>query len=215
VRPRRDALLALLALLLTTSSSSATEPRKASETRAPWPRPELLLRAVFDPPFGPGVGATVFLTDAWSANVELLQRGAFGPVVELGAHFWPPITRGARHQLGLGLGADVLMSPRESSGGFAALVMESVDIHYLARPERHVGFVIGGKMGLGVSFEARDFGEHARGGSPLDHLGFQITSYVGVSLGAPAEKAFPGLLRGPGRRSEPLDVCLYASRFLP
>lgn len=181
----RRAAAALAALLFLASPARAEGPKPRPPTPVPWPKPRVLFRAVFEPPFSPGVGATVFLAPRWSVSADLLNRGAFGPFYELGVHYWPRSPRGSHHQLGVGVGGDLLANHSVSSGGFAALFLSSVDIHYLARPLRDLGLVLGGKMGLGVSFEARDFGDHARGGAALDHLGFQLTSYAGVALGSP------------------------------
>lgn len=183
---------ALAALVLLVPIAGAAEPPpKANESapvvRAPgpepWLKPRVLVRVVFDPPYGIGAGAMLFLVDRWSVSADLLNRGAFGPFYELGVHFWPRAPRGVHHQLGVGVGGDMLATHDPSSGGFAALFLSSVDIHYLARPFHDFGFVAGGKAGFGVAFEARDFGDHARG-TAVDHLGFQLTTYAGFCLGS-------------------------------
>lgn len=164
-------------------AAKAAPARATSPRPAAWPRPRVLMRLVIDPPFGPGAGVTVFPSERWSASVDLLHRGAFGPFYEVGCHFWPRRPRGTHHDLGVGVGGDLLLTLDSSTGGFAALFLHSVDVHYLVRPVQGFGLVIGGKGGLGPTFEARDFGAHSRSGSALDHLGFQLTNYVGLSLG--------------------------------
>jgi hypothetical protein len=165
--------------------ASVQRPR-GSPSPEPWARPWVLVRGFFDAPFGPGGGVTVFVQDRWSVNADISHRGAFGFVYGVGCHWWPRWRLGsARHQAGIGVGGEFLFTVSESAGGFAALLLlGSVDIHYLARPLEKFGFVLGGKLGLGAAFEARDFGDHPRGGSSLDHLGFAMIHYAGLSLGS-------------------------------
>ena len=89
--------------------------RSTSPRPAAWPRPRVLMRLVIDPPFGPGAGVTVFPSERWSASVDLLYRGAFGPFYEVGCHFWPRRPRGTHHDLGVGVGGGFQV-------GYASLV---------------------------------------------------------------------------------------------
>lgn len=183
----------VLLLLLGARAEAADSPPVAAAKGAPapstsprpdpWPRPRVLMRLVIDPPFGAGVDVTVFPSERWSASVDLIHRGPFGPFYEVGCHFWPRRPRGTHHDLGVGVGGDLLFTLDSSTGGFAALFLHSVDVHYLMRPRRGFGLVFGGKGGFGPTFEARDFGARSRSSSALDHLGFQRTNYVGLSLG--------------------------------
>jgi hypothetical protein len=176
---------ALAAAVIVVSTVASSGESRAAD-REPWARPWVLVRGFWDAPFGPGGGVTVFVHDRWSVNADLSHRGPFGFVYGFGCHWWPRGRFGeTHHQFGVGVGGDFLFTISDSAGGLAALVLPgSVDLHYLARPLEKFGFVLGSKLGVGVTFEARDFGGHPRGGSSNDRFGFVFVHYAGLSIGS-------------------------------
>jgi hypothetical protein len=175
-----------LGVLLATAVLSLSTPAYAEEPKPSvdrWSRPWVIVRGMFDAPYGPGAGIEVFVDDRFSMSAEITSRGRFRTFGDLGFHVWPRF-RGTHHMLGVGVGGDFFFTLPGSSGDFAGLAMTSLDLHYLFRPIEKFGIVIGAKSGAGVAFAARDFGAHPPAGSPLDHFGFAMFHYVGIAFGA-------------------------------
>lgn len=151
--------------------------------------PYVIAKGSWDAPHGWGGGLSVFVHPRWSVDADVSHRGPFGLVYGIGAHYWPWARRWrmgqTTDQFNFGVGGGALFTKADASGGLAALIMPiSIDLQYLLRPIQRFGVVLGSKFGFGVAFEARDFGDHPRGGSVGDHLGFVTIQYVGVSFGS-------------------------------
>jgi hypothetical protein len=149
-----------------------------------WGRPWAIVRAGYVGPYALSVGAEVYAHERATigANLGLTLLGRnYG----FSAHYWPRLSRGQgrRHQFLLGVGGDVVVSMSPLSGGFSALLAPTLDLRYLARPWRGLGFVVGTRLGAGVLLSARDFTGGAAAGL-AERVGLVTTFYVGVAFGS-------------------------------
>lgn len=183
---------ALLTLLVAAPGAAEAHPCKrrgrlpcSEVSKQRWPLPLAIVRAAWDAPWGPSGGVVVFPHERWSVSVDVSRR-SLGVVGGAGVHYWPRLCRAGltTDQFNLGLGGGTFFTGAPSEGGLVVLVMPlSLDLQYIMRPTPLFGVVLGGVMGVGATFSARDFGDHPRRASAGDHVGVMGLLYTGVSFG--------------------------------
>jgi hypothetical protein len=169
-------------LLARVALGSEAEPRPTAT--AVWGRPWGILRGEYVGPYSLSVGAEVYAHERVSIGADL-GFTLLGMNYGVTAHYWPRLSRGQgrRHQFLLGVGSDVVLSRSPLSGGFSALLAPTLDLRYLVRPWRGLGFVAGTRLGAGVLLSARDFtgGAAAR---VAERVGLVTVFYLGMAIGS-------------------------------
>lgn len=167
-------------------ASAASPPAAAPAER--WSRPYFTAAAVYNGLYGPGAALEASPHPRWTVGLELASS-SLGLFVTGRLHFFPELRRGRRHhQLLLGLGGDVGVTPSSAAGGLAAWLAPTLDLRYLGRPHASLGLTIGARCGAGVSWEARDLTRARQPSTPLDHLALVFVTYAGLSLGHHARR---------------------------
>ncbi|MFO0577159.1 MAG: hypothetical protein U1A78_24400 [Polyangia bacterium] len=162
-------------------TSTASPPAAAPAER--WSRPYFTAAALYNGLYGPGAALEVFPHPRWTVGLELASSG-LGLFVTGHLHFVPELRRGRRHhQLLLGFGGDVGVTPSSAAGGLAAWLAPTVDLRYLGRPRASLGLTLGARCGAGFSWEARDLTRARQPSTPLDHLALVFVTYAGLSFG--------------------------------
>lgn len=154
-------------------------------TAAVWGRPWAIVRAGYVGPYSLAIGAEVYAHERASIGADL-GFTLLGRNYNLSAHYWPRLSRGQgrRHQFLLGIGGDVVLSMSPLSGGFSALLAPTLDLRYLARPWRGLGFVAGTRLGAGVLVSARDLAGSGATGGVAERVGVVTMFYLGMAVGS-------------------------------
>jgi hypothetical protein len=174
-----------VAVLLLARVALGSESQEPPAATAAWGRPWALVRAEYVGPYSLSVGAEVYAHTRASIGADL-GFTLLGMNYSLSAHYWPRLSRGQgrRHQFLLGFGHRVSFNTSALSGGFSALLAPTLDLRYLARPWRGLGFVTGTRLGVGLLLEARDLTRGRATGSLADRVGFVTVFYLGIALGS-------------------------------
>lgn len=181
LEPGRRWLVLAVMLLARVTLGSEAESRPAT---AVWGRPWAIVRAGYVGPYALAVGAEVYAHERASIGADV-GFTLLGRNYNLSAHYWPRLPRGQgrRHQFLLGIGSDVVVSTSPLSGGFSALLAPTLDLRYLARPWRGLGFTVGTRLGAGALLSARDLTGRAAVGW-AERVGFVTMFYMGMAIGS-------------------------------